>query len=98
MQTCVDVANDVSDLVLRERLVDAAYEYGRCSFGVSLGYLTTEHGQSCASGKMSTFTFNGVEFTLTKLQHTNNMWKAAVSGRTRSKGLDGYSDVYDGTR
>ena len=69
VQTCVDVANDVSDLVLRERLVDAAYEYGRCSFGVSLGYLTTEHGQRCASGKMLTFTFDGVEFTLTMAQH-----------------------------
>jgi len=97
VSTCVEVADDVSCSKLREWLVDASYEYGRCCFAIALGYITNEHGKRGMTwDKMFTFVCDdGTEVTLDGTQHCHNMWKAAIAGRTRSKGLDTYSDLYD---
>jgi len=97
VSACVEVADDVSGSQLREWLVDASYEYGRCCFAIALGYITKEHGKCvCNWDKKDTFVCDdGTEVTLDGVQHCHNMWKAAIAGRTRSKGLDTYSDLYD---
>jgi len=95
--TCVEVEQgDVSDSVQREWLVDGTYEYGRCCFGIALGHITSVYGKAMTGGKALTFSCDGgTVVTLEAYQHNRNMWKAAIAGRTRSKGLDNYSDLYD---
>ena len=40
-----------------------------------------------------TFSWEGIDYTLTHSQHNQNMWKLLISSRIKSKGVVGFSDI-----